>query len=386
MLGKQGMIRDRLRTVLAALALLPAAVALPSCAKILGYDALSGRTDDGGSPGGDAGDSEVAVDAGPVPVHPPPRPAGDPTPSGKGKTLWFSFKRFHHGSENHAGAKVDDAWREWGYDLDKVCTGEKESKENTGTCRRVDGAEQNMLVDGNSCIDNNFGARIVPILRTNNPNFEKDTNAAIGTGAETWILELEDLDDGADDPLVRGSLYRSTPESTAPKFDGSDVRSVSSESVTAGDLSRPLTTFPNGYLSGNIWVSGDPDKFSVALPVGGYSLPLYLVGAVMTLPLDTSHQSGAGNGLLAGAIPPDYLEQAIKPIAFEAKFCPGTPIYDNLLRTVQQYPDLVADAPNLQDINVTCNAVSVGLGFDVARMQPVTKVEKPPPPGPSPCP
>ena len=68
------------------------------------------------------------------------------------------------------------------------------------------------------------------------------------------------------------------------------------------------------------------------------------------------------------------------------KFCPGTPIYDSLLSSVRQYPDLVADAPNLQDINVTCDALSVGIGFEVVPMQPVTNVAAPPPPGPTACP
>ena len=35
---------------------------------------------------------------------------------------------------------IDGAWKEWGYDLDKVCTSVDDSIKNVGTCRRVAGA------------------------------------------------------------------------------------------------------------------------------------------------------------------------------------------------------------------------------------------------------
>jgi len=380
-------MRDRLLPVLSVLAMLPSALALPSCATILGYDDLTPRADAGSESGTDTGVVDSKVDSGPTPIHAPTRPPGDPTPSGTGKTVWFLFKRFYLGSVNHSGAKVSGAWKEWGFDLDKVCTGDKESKENIGTCRRVEGAAQDMLVDGNDCIDNNFGSHLVSLIRVYKEDFEKEANAAILAGSSTWILKLEDVDDGPNDPFVSGKLYRATPEKTGPALDGSDVRSVSSDSVIKGDLDQPVSFFPVGYIKNNVWVSGDANEFDVFLPIGAFSVPMHLVGGVMTLPLDDKHENGTtANGVLAGAIPASTLEATIKPVAIEAKFCPGTPIYVSLLKTLQQFPDLVAGAPNLQDVNVTCDALSMGVGYEVAPMQPVTTVAAPPPPPPNPCP
>ena len=130
------MTRERSLLALATLALAAAGVLLPSCANLLGYDDLKARPDAGPETSvSDGPDPEVKIDAGPVGVHPPPRPEGERAPSGTGKVLWFLVKRFYLGSVNHAGAKVGGAWREWGIDLDHTCTGERESKENIGTCR-----------------------------------------------------------------------------------------------------------------------------------------------------------------------------------------------------------------------------------------------------------
>ncbi len=70
----------------------------------------------------------------------------------------------------------------------------------------------------------------------------------------------------------------------------------------------------------------------------------------------------------------------------DGKYCPGNPIFVSLLKTLQQFPDLVADAPNLQDEKVTCDALSIGVGYEVVAIQPVTSVVAPPPPPTNPCP
>jgi hypothetical protein len=47
--------------------------------------------------------------------------------------------------------------------------------------------------------------------------------------------------------------------------------------------------------------------------------------------------------------------------------------------------DLVLGKPQLQDPSVTCNAISLGVGFTAKPVQAPTSAVAPPAPGPNPC-
>lgn len=359
-----------------------------ACASILGYGDL-GERHDAGSDG--AVDDVVAqpetqaevdpLDAGPPDYLPPTRPPGAAVASGKGKKLWFEVKHFYLGSQDHTGANNKDGWREWGYDLDHVCTGVKESRENIGTCRRAEGANQDDLIDGDGCRDNNFGAKIIPLVLLSNPVFEETTNAGLLKGSSTWVFELEDVDDGPDDPYAPGRLYRAAPfadPAARLALDGTDVRKVTADSVIGRSLDRAITSFALGYIRGNVWVSGDPRAFDVQVPIGDFSVTMPLSSGILTMLLSADHAKATA-GIAAGALASDKFEVLLRPVAERAGFCPGSTLYNSFLRTVAKFPDVVIDAPFLQDTTVTCNGISIGVGFDFAPIQPVTEVVDPPP-------
>lgn len=345
------------------LGVLLAATAASACSLTTDFSNISGGT------AGSGGSS-------PTHATPPARPTGDPTPMGAGtKSLWLGVKHLHFAHSNDA-LKVPGAWQDWGYDLDGLCTGGLAS-EQAGTCIRPAGASADSVADGKLCRDNAFGSQIVPQLNVYAPTFENDTNDGLTGGTSAWILVLEDLADGTDDPYVPAKLYlaEALPDHQKPAWDGTDQRRVLPMSVSGG-LDAPLVTFPNGYLRDNVWVSGEPSTVDVYLPLGktGVLLPLHAVSAVMAFRLNDAHVTVVdGTGQFAGAIPASSLETMLAPfVKTQTLFCPGTPQYDAFFSKVQTSPDVVVGAATLQDPAATCDGVSFGIGINLAPVaQPV---------------
>lgn len=366
------------------------AACLAACAQVLSYDDYTARVADAGTAPVDASvtetDTAIAADTGDGPAQLPARPPGATTPSGKGKTLWVAAKRMYLGSMTSLGMTSVDAWKEWGFDLDKICTSQSDSVMNIGTCRRHAEAKQDFLVDGDACRDNNFGHHIIALLSVSSEGFEKRINEGILEGSTTWVIRINDLDDGADDPYAPAMLYRAdSAKGLALKWDGTDVRKILNDSVTGNDLEKPITEFKKGYVKGNVWVSGEPELRQLVLPVSGsLYVPLELESAAFTVALNADHKSGT-RGTVGGAIPVAAIETLMRPIATESGFCPGTTLYNSLLRTVQRFPDVVIGAPGLQDTTRECDGISIGIAFDVSPIQPVTELVPPPPPPKDAC-
>lgn len=358
------------------------------CAQVLGYGDLSAResdastldalTDTATADVADASDGtpDADADADSGPAVPPERPAGLPQQaSGTGKTLTFAVKRLYLGTQTHLGESSSTAWREWGFDLDGRCTDLNASKQGIGTCLRVDTSTADVLVDGDRCRDNNFGSQIMGLVTTFNTNVETTTTASILKGSGTIGVVITDVDDGADDGFAPGMIYSLDSMGTAmPAWDGTDVRKVADTSVKNLDLSQPLVGFPKGYIRGNVWVSGEGDAFNLPFGLGGTALVLPLQAGRLAIPLDATHTQSPEPALIVGAIPLVDLEAAMKPVAASAGLCPGNSLYDGLIAKMLTFPDLVIGAPNLQDTTKTCDGLSVGLGFELKPIQPLTQV------------
>ncbi|MBL8716665.1 MAG: hypothetical protein JNL79_11750 [Myxococcales bacterium] len=350
------------------------------CAQLLGWDELqvgaSDATTDAPSEGAvdtGAADAEAGVSSARWPDRPP-----GATTSGGGKTLWWVAKRIYFGTLNHDGAATPEAWREWGYDLDGRCTGTADLSGPT-TCKAV--SDPSVLLDGDLCRDNNFGARFLGLLVAGTKSsFESDTVTSLLGGSATWVLKLEDVGEGDDDPYVPGAFYVTTSTDTPPKFDGTETRDILADSVIGGDLGTPVTRFEKGYLRGGTWVSGELGPATLRIPFGGKgSAPLGFSAMVMTTRLSTD-RTKAGGGVLAGVMSVPAFEAFLSPIAADAKICPGEPLYKSIVGAIARYPDLSLGAPSLQDPTRTCDGVSMGLGFELAPILPPTRVVALPPP------
>ncbi len=361
-------------------------VALPAffaaCAQVLGYDDYHARSTEPADVGVDTG--TTVADTAPEAAHVPPRPAGEPVPSGKGRTLWVATKRLYLGSTNSLGATSTDGWKDWGFDLDHVCTSLEDSIKNVGTCRRNAEANQDVLLDGYLCRDNNFGRHVIALLKVSSDGFEQRINDGIFEGNNTWIIRIDDLDDTADDPYAPARFYLASDQKDGSiKWDGNDLRTASSDSVVDRSLDKPIIAFPGGYVRDNVWVSGDPSSDQIVLPFSA-DLKIPLQGTLITMQLDPDHKNGK-RAALGGAIKMSSLEAVLGPVAEAAGFCAGTPLYTSLIRNLSRFPDVVMDAPNLQDETKDCDGMSLGIGFDVQAIQPVVQVVDAPPPAPSKC-
>lgn len=360
-------------------------VLVAACAQVLSYDDYRARPD-GSEVGGDApADTHVPLtDTGPTVARAPERPPGDAVPSNKGRTLWVAAKRLYLGTTNSLGAPSNDGWKEWGFDLDSVCTSLEDSVKNLGTCRRHPEANQDVLLDGNLCRDNNFGRHVVALLKVSSDGFEQRINDGILEGNNTWVIRIDDLDDAADDPYAPARFYRTSEQKDGTvKWDGTDVRRVSADSVVDRSLDKALVVFASGYVRNHVWVSGDASNKEIVLPFST-DLNIPLQGTLITLQLDPDHKNGK-RAALGGAIPMSQLEKVLAPVAAAGGFCPGSPLYTSLLRNVSRFPDVVMGAPNLQDETKDCDGMSLGIGFDVQAIQPITQVVDAPPPEPSKC-
>lgn len=371
------------------IALLLSAACTLACAQLLSYDDYSVRTarDDAASDATSDVASESSPDVGdaaPAPARMPARPAGSRTPGG-GATLWVAVKRMYLGSQTSFGVESPEGWREWGLDLDSVCTSDEDSIKNVGTCRRPDGAEQTALQDGERCRDNNFGQHVVPLIKIANGGFEKILNESILDGtSSTWMLAIEDLGDGPDDAYAPAKLYYAGPTPGRPAWDGTDVRDVRADSVAARDLGKPKLVFDKGFVRDHVWVSDSAD-FLLPTPLTKHATAqLRLRSGVVSLQLAPDHK-GASRGGIAAAIPLATIEDLLLPVASSGGFCPGSSLYDSAARSLLRFPDVVVGAPNLQDETKTCDGISIGIGFEVSPVKPPTTVVDPPIPKPGPC-
>ncbi len=378
--------RLALPAALSVVGVLGAAGAFGACASLTGYDDLrvvrSDVSPDVPSEAATDGASDSVVDtptdAGVTAARIPSRPPGTVAPSGKGKTKWFVFSRYWMNQKDpKTGTTSGTAWRSIGYDLDKVCTGPTESKENTGTCRRPEGGKQDSLIDGDGCRDNNFGSQVVPLVGVYDAIFEDESSAEVLKGIGTLVLSLEDVDDGPDDPYVVGKLYKSSNFKnyplSSPVWDGSDIREITDDSVDEADLGKPKVLFSKGWIANNLWVSGDGAPLEFPLPLANITVSMPLVAGRMTLELDAAHENGKF-GVVVGAIPKAKLDSVVTRIGDWAGICKGTSLYDGLVASVGKQCDVVVDAPDLQSTSATCDGISFGIGFSVTGVQPPTTV------------
>lgn len=357
-----------------------------------GAGAMAGGAGKGGAgAGGAAGgggdpDAGADADAGITPVRPPDRPPGDAGPSGKGATRAFAVKTYYLGASDPVTHQADpEAWRKLGFDFDGKCTTVTESKNDTsGVCKRVAGSPPQVLEDGEGCRDNNFGARIVGIVALGKTDLEDSLNKNVTSGSPTMMLVLSDLDSG-DDPYVPGTVLitASNDDAGVPKWDGTDVKSIDAESYTGGDVTKPRTYFPKGYVKNNTWVSGDyqSSPTSFTFPVTGEPVNVSATTMVITATLDDKREKVLGADMGAVFAIGPFVE-ALKPALASQANCGSFGLYVDI---IEKTPDLPNFAPTFVEPTKTCDALSFGVKLEMLPVQVpqkkdvVTVPKKPPP-------
>jgi hypothetical protein len=402
------MVRPRARL----LALAAAGLAVAQCQVIAGVEDKQLDPKYLAGSGGNEADvalPEAAPEAGPRPNRPPPRPGGW-NPGGVRR--WFAARRIFIGSIDPdsppAQAVHDDkAWRRFGHDLDGECTTLAQSKSDTSAvCKKPPGAAADSLEDGENCRDNAAGRLVAVGTQVLSSDFELKLHKKLEAGqSATFLLELSDLGSGPDDPEVPGALFVTLPHPSPPLWDGSDVLAIDARSVApldtdggepdaaadaeAGTVSEagadadaeaavptaPIVSryeFPNGYLAGNVWVSGDFNQTAMELPlfIFGSITPAEVLAINLEIELDAEHTRALWS-TMSVVTSRNVLDTRFRPIAYEMVGC-----IDFLATTfMDQYlfpaMDLAEQPTSFVDPSGACSALALGFGFDwVAVRQP----------------
>lgn len=336
---------------------------------LVGIASAFGCGDDTGT-GGNGG----AAAAG---VQPPGRPEG--AGPGDGSGVVFGTTHIYIGTKTRAGAATSDAWKDFGYDLDGQIT----TSDYTNHCKPAGGATPgNSFPDGTDGIDNSFGKNLLPVIKTaagtQVSDLEASLNGAIEDGSFNIMVNIKNLGTAADyDPLdslllagKEGNVATNTWKA-APEF---------LNDTTDPDSAK--VTFPNSYLSGNTWVSGDKGTVELNIAIAGFNLSLEIQSAVITMELDAAH-GGATKGIIAGVLNTEALISSLRDVigAVDPSLCEGTAV-EGILNLIRQASDIMDDGS--QDPASECNGISIGLGFDATAVT-VDGVGAASPPADPPC-
>lgn len=292
--------------------------------------------------------------------RPPSRPTA--TPAG-GVTRWFAVDKVLLGYTPRGSTNADpNAWKDYGFDLDARNTTADDSVDSRRSCKRRPGSLTKFLQDGKNGIDNNFGQHVLSTIQSFKADSEQFLNDGIAAGRYTLILKLDNVT-SADNAKVPGELYLGgdfAAGKAKPTFTEADRWPLNPLSLADGKTTtKPKVSFPNGYVRDGVWVSGSIGNEVVDLGpmLSGADVSLPVESALVAVSLDGS------NGTIAGAVSTGKLSAGLAPVARRLGLCEGDTAYKTALDTLSLAADLVAGAPNLQDVSRECDAVSLGYGF-----------------------
>ncbi|MEM9691044.1 MAG: hypothetical protein AAGA56_00735 [Myxococcota bacterium] len=289
----------------------------------------------------------------------PARPADAPAANGQGTA--FAVSRLYLGDTDRDGGADPNAWRSIGYNLDGLVTGGDAS----GHCQPVlDAAPQQVFRDGIDGIDNSFGNNLVGIISEIIPGggLSAQASDAILEGDFTVIANLTNLDSAPNSTGVASTLLVGAPNMGTVDLTTPGATTWPFYTDSAGE---PLSvSFSDGYVNNNTFASGSPQTINLAVSVGGFDLELTIASAVITMDLD-AERGLATNGIIAGVLEVEPLLTELEKIAgsLSTMFCdPESATVQQIFDQVRRQADIMADGT--QDPNATCNAISVGIGFD----------------------
>ncbi|MEJ7728326.1 MAG: hypothetical protein WKG00_03845 [Polyangiaceae bacterium] len=296
----------------------------------------------------------------------PPGPPDGAGP-GDGAGTVFAIKALYLGDTDRNGAKSPSAWKDYGFNLD----GKISTETSTDLCApRAGGKKTNAYPDGNNGIDNSFGKNVIgKILAPLAPDTSKSVNDEIAQGSFTIMLDIDKLGAGANyNPLVT-KLYGGASLEAPPKFDGTDQWPVLRELLSnETDIESAKVQFPKSYLTNNTWVSGTKAPINLSLSVAGFTLQLTIGSAVIAMDINEG-RTAATKGIIAGVIETEPFIEELKKVAgaFDPSLCTGTTV-ESIATQLRQYSDIMADG-SAGDPGVECDGISIGLGFDAAKVQ-----------------
>lgn len=313
------------------------------------------------------------------PVHPgkvPPPDPGGPQAQGTAPTV-LAVRRLFLGKTTWEGEKDHGAWRLHAENLDGIVS----TRDGDNHCALALGTPPITQEDGDDGIDNQFGDSLIHYLVFGDTSAE--TNATIATGEYTLLISLPNLDPVGTQSGVEAWFFEGAPRGTAPSWNGADVWPIAAESVNRG--SDGLLHAPSSYVTGGTFVSA-PALARLPLRLRSVAdIHLEIRNATLTFELSGSGADAKGaRGVIAGVL--DVQEVLAEAHRYAGVVDPDhctSRVLLSVLMGVGQTADIMLDRSN-GDPDVSCNAISVGIGFEASAVT-LGDVVSPAPPPPAGC-
>ena len=327
----------------------------------------SGGTTDGGGSGSGSGGTDSGS-GGYTSAQPPAAPTGPAT----GITVSHNFALHHiHLGDETATTPAFPA-KSIGYDID----GKDSTALSTDVCTQFTGASKKSQADGDNGIDNSFGINIVPVLGAVAANPSATISSSINAGGFTLMLNIAGIDSanltqtatGLTGQLFGGVKFGVASDGgvLAPTWSVNDNWPIDPATLSGTSQTSPPFTpavaFSSPYISNGTFVSGAPTEVKISVTISGHPLTLDVKHAIVTFQHDTA--TNATKGIISGVLVTSDFLTAISKVsgAISTSFCPGAASFSTLSDTINGASDIMQDGTNVA--GKTCDAISVGIGFD----------------------
>lgn len=263
----------------------------------------------------------------------------------------------------HFGEGNNGQWKSVGFNIDGLVS--------TGTSLDVcqpnsGGSASTAYPDGIAGIDNSFGKNVLPLWLAIIPTFVTDVNTSLQNGNFNMMLAMDCLPPAGDVTSLLTRLFNGTALGMPAKFDGTDVWPVRPELLS--DPMNPASSsimYANSSVMNLVYDSGNKVPFVLTIPMMNTWITLKLYSAHVTMNLAADHNSATG-GIIGGVLKTEEFITEFDKVGAALGLC-NTPIYMNLVTTMRQASDIMADGS--QDPTKTCDGISIGLSFNSAQVQ-----------------
>jgi hypothetical protein len=353
-----------------------------------GSSGTGGKGGSGGSPNIDAG-----------PGITPPEAGGSMTTQSTPQN--FAIHQLYLGDTNYGGAPGGNtmAWETMGYNIDGKIT----TAASTNVCTLNSGGGSFGMAaqdDGNGGIDNSFGNNIYDqVILTVDQQASMTINGDIANGTFTLMFDITGLSSsptqtatGLSAQAFAGGKFPGTPTFTTadnwPILGTSGLLKNSSPPFQSTIQFPPSSTATPPYVVNGTWVSGEPTTISLSLSLDGISLTIPINQAVITF--DHTTATHGASGIISGVIPTAQLVTGIMNLAghISPSLCSGGAL-TGILAEITDASDIMAAPDSTGSLNpgpsVTCDAISIGLGFTADEIGQPTEIAAPGCPKADPC-
>lgn len=313
----------------------------------------------------------------------PAKPAADTSSPSDNVTYTFALRDLQLKQTIDPPSDPNQPWKQIGLNLDGYNTTVQNQRSSCNPYIVGDPFE----TDGTNGIDNAFGHRLYSTLVEGLfPSLQNDMCCYFGRGRGTVLVRLSNWNGTDNDASVKvallyasdgtsdlGATWDSTTEhgfvalgtSTPAAYPSwqpnTDRWAVNPSSVVAGDLTAPLHSDSNGYVTNGTFVMNLNSSRPVTLFLGQGNIAIPLLDGHFWGRMDPSHNFIVSGGMGGRMGQSEMLETTVSMSGACVDISTVKPIVD-------QFADVLIN-PADTDSTQTCNAISVGVSFHGVRAQ-----------------